>query len=123
MTSPCDDVRERRFLGAGRHDDAAHLASCEECRAATAVLGRLAQALAADHVTPPSPVLRAQVLAAAGPLLAAKQRHAARHALVAAVAAALLPLPLILMIDVWALAPSTAGSPACSPRRSASIWS
>lgn len=103
MTSPCDEVRERGFLGVVRGDDEAHLASCEECRAATAVLGRLARTLATDPVTPPSPVLRSRVLAAAGPLLAAKQRHAARHALVAAVAAALLPLPLILMIDIWAL--------------------
>jgi len=46
---------------------------------------------------------RLLTLAATGPLLAAKRRHATRHVLVAAVAAALLPLPLILMIDIWAL--------------------
>ena len=103
MTSRCDEVRERCFLGAVLREDAAHLASCEECRTAAAALGRLTLTLTADPVTPPSPVLRSQILAAATPLLAAKRRHAARHALAAAIAAALLPLPLILMIDVWAL--------------------
>jgi len=43
------------------------------------------------------------VLTATRPVLDAKRRHAARRAVAAAVTAALVPLPLILMIDVWAL--------------------
>lgn len=101
--TPCDEVRERRLLGHAPPADAAHAASCAACGAETAALGRIAAAFAADQVAAPSPALAARVLKAARPLLDAKRRHVARRALAAAVAAALVPLPLILMIDVWAL--------------------
>ena len=101
--TPCDEVRERLLLGHATAADAAHAASCAACGAETAALGRVAAAFAADEVAAPSPALATRVLAAARPLLAVKRRYAARRALAAAVAAALVPLPLILMIDVWAL--------------------
>jgi hypothetical protein len=101
--SACDDVRARRFLGRAVPGDEAHLATCEACRHDDPTLERLAHALAGHRVVAPSPELEARVLAKAAPLLAARRRHAARWSLAAAVAAALLPLPLILMVDLWAL--------------------
>jgi hypothetical protein len=103
VTVRCDDVRERRFLGRATRDDEAHLAACPDCQGAVTVLATLAATFAADRPAAPSARLAPRVLAAARPLLATRQRHAARRALATAVAAALLPLPLILMIDVWAL--------------------
>jgi hypothetical protein len=99
----CDDVRERRFLGRDTPADAAHAATCDACGADAAALARVGAAFSAHPVETPSPALAARVLTAARPLLAAKRRHAARHALAAAVAAALLPLPIILLVDIWAL--------------------
>jgi hypothetical protein len=101
--TPCDEVRERRLLGGGTAADAAHVASCAVCGAETARIDGVTAAFAADRVSPPSPLLAARVLAAARPLLDARRRHAARRAVAAAVAAALIPLPLIVLIDVWAL--------------------
>jgi len=101
--TPCDEVRERRLLGAGTPADAAHAASCDACRVDDAALTRVAAVFAADRLEPPAPALGARVLAATRPILVAKRRHAARRAIAAAVAAALVPLPLILLIDVWAL--------------------
>lgn len=103
MTISCDQVRERRFLGQARRDDEAHLAACPGCQGEAKVLNHLVKTFAADRPAPPPPALGPRVLAAARPLLAARRRYAARHALAAAVAAALIPLPLIFMIDVWAL--------------------
>jgi len=102
-TSGCDDVRERGFLGRSAPGDATHVAACAECREALAALVPLARAFASSRVAAASPALETRVLAAARPLLAARRCHAARRALAAAVAAALLPLPLIVMIDLWAL--------------------
>lgn len=101
--SLCDDVRERRFLGRTEAADAAHVAACSDCRNEVDVLGRLAAAFASDRLAPPAPLLETRVVTAARPLLAARRRYAARRALAAAVAAALVPLPLIFMVDVWAL--------------------
>lgn len=103
MTSGCDDVRERGFLGRSAAGDAAHVAACTGCGDALAHLAPLAAAFGANRVGAPSPGLEARVLAATRPLLAARRRHAARRALAAALAAALLPLPFIVMIDLWAL--------------------
>ena len=101
--TPCDEVRERRLLGRATPADAMHAVSCAACGAETAALERVAAVFAADQVAAPSPALATRVLKAAQPLLDVKRRHVARRALAAAVAAALVPLPLILMIDVWAL--------------------
>ncbi len=109
IIDPCDDVRERLFLGRTVRDDERHLAACPECRREAETLTTLARAFAADHSAAPSPALAPRVLAAARPLLAAKHRHAARRAVAAAVAAALVPLPLILVLDLLALRAIYAG--------------
>ena len=103
MTSRCDDVRARRFLGCQTPDDAEHLTGCGACRELEPVFADLAAAFAGHAVPPPAPDLAARVQAAARPLLATRRRHAARRPLAAALAAALLPLPLIVALDVWAL--------------------
>jgi hypothetical protein len=103
MTAVCDDVRARRLFGRPEPGDEAHLAGCDACAAAASALGRVRTAFAADPTAPPSPMLAPRVLAAARPVLAARRRHAARRALAAALVAALLPLPLIVAVDVWAL--------------------
>jgi len=101
--STCDDVRTRRFLGRSIADDETHLATCAACGHDAATLGQLANALAGHRVAAPAADLEARVLAKAAPLLAARRRHASRWSLAAAVLAALLPLPLILTVDLWAL--------------------
>jgi hypothetical protein len=103
VTSRCGDVRERRVCGRVTAEDAAHVAACAACGAETGTLDALASAFAAHRTAPPSPVLESRVLSAATPILAGRRRHAARWSVAAAVAAALLPLPLIVAIDVWAL--------------------
>lgn len=103
MTPLCDDVRERRLRGRATGEDAAHVAACAACGAETATIDALAAAFAVHRTASPSPLLESRVLDAAAPMLAARRRHAARWAVAAAVAAALVPLPLIVLIDVWAL--------------------
>lgn len=103
MTDSCDDVRLRRLLGRLEPGDDAHAATCEACASETSVLERVRVAFAADAPPSPSPMLGPRVLAAARPVLATRRRHAARRALAAALAAALLPLPLIVLVDVWVL--------------------
>jgi len=99
----CDEIRARRVLGRAEPADAAHLAACAECRGETATVGRLAAAFGAYEIPAPDPRLAASVATAVRPVLAARRRYAARRALASAVAAALLPLPLILVVDAWAL--------------------
>ena len=99
----CDDVRARRLDGRPGTEDAAHVAACPACAAQADALAALAAAFAADRVAPPVPAGEARILRAAAPILASRRRHAARRSVAAAVAAALVPLPLILMVDVWAL--------------------
>jgi hypothetical protein len=96
----CADVEEALLLGrALDRAAAAHLAGCDACRAAEAELRALAGGLAADRAEPP-PRLEARVLAAATPLLARNaQREMWRRSL-RAVAAALVPLPLVLAVNV-----------------------
>ena len=103
MTPLCDDVRTHWLLGQPTAADEAHVAACDACAAATVTLARVRAAFVADRAPAPSPVLAPRVLAAARPVLAARRRHAARRALAAAVAVALLPLPLIVFVDVWVL--------------------
>ena len=81
-----------RALDAG---SASHLAACPRCSAEQAAV----RALAAYAVpAPPSP---AGVLATAAPLLALRARRAGWRALGRAVAAALVPLPLIVFLDFY----------------------
>ena len=103
MTPICDDVRERSFLGRATCEDAEHVAACEACRDVAPVLGDLATAFGAHTVAAPTAGLDVRVLTEARPLLLARRRHAARRPLAAALVAALVPLPLIVALDVWAL--------------------
>lgn len=103
MRAACDDVRARRFLGRVAPGDDAHVAACSECGAIAPELAALQAGFARHAVLPPAPELEDRIRADARPLLAARRRHAARRSLVAALAAALLPLPLILAVDLWAL--------------------
>jgi hypothetical protein len=103
VTTVCDDVRARRLLGRAEAGDATHVAACADCAAAVAALGRVHAAFAADVAPEPTPALAARVRSAVRPLLAARRRHAERRALAAAVLVALLPLPLIVLVDVWVL--------------------
>ncbi len=98
----CDDALTQLLL----HDDVpppveTHLATCAACAAAVGDVRRVAHALAADVVPAPSPGLSARVLLAAAPLLAARRRTVDWQRVAAAIAAAILPLPLILAVDWW----------------------
>jgi predicted anti-sigma-YlaC factor YlaD len=100
--SSCDEVREELFL---RREPtaaaAAHLQSCPRCRQYESVAGNLARALDTEPAPKPPPGLTTQVLAAAKPLMAA---HAAaaqpsgRTQIARAITAALLPLPVIVLV-------------------------
>jgi hypothetical protein len=93
----CDDALARLFLGEALDDGTrAHLSTCTRCRADERLVGALTNAFAASPVPEPPPGLTARVLRAAEPLLG---RHAAWPALGRALAAALVPLPIILWID------------------------
>jgi len=83
---------------------AAHLEVCASCRADATLARRLGGALAADVVDEPSPGLSTRTLAAAAPLLAWNARRAAWRRLARAIAAALVPLPFVVALDVWLVA-------------------
>jgi anti-sigma factor RsiW len=100
----CDDVIPLLLLQQTREARVAdHLASCARCREQASTLGAVARTLAAypDPVAPRG--LGPAVLHAAAPLLAGHSRRAAGWRLVRAFAAALLPLPLIVLVDVGLL--------------------
>ena len=103
--SACDDILEAVFL-ARELDPAAtaHVAECPRCREEAAALGRVATVLRASIAPEPPPALGRRSLAAAAPLLAERaMTHAGgyRRRLMQAVAAALLPLPAVLLLDAW----------------------
>ena len=98
--SICDDIREARVLG--RRDQervGAHLASCPACRAEAGMVTALTSALAAGRALAPSAALAARVRSAAAPLLARNARAATWRTVGRAVAAAMLPLPIVLLVD------------------------
>jgi hypothetical protein len=95
-TVSCDDALAAVFLGTASEATRAHLAGCPRCQENAPLVGTLTAALAASPAPEPPPGLTARVLRAAGPLLG---RRAAWPALGRAVAAALVPLPIILWID------------------------
>jgi hypothetical protein len=98
----CEDVDELRLLGgAPGAAAAAHARGCARCRTAEAPLASVRAALAAAPLPAVSGGLTARVLAAAAPALARNAALAARRRLARALAAGLLPLPLILLFDVW----------------------
>ena len=98
----CDDTLTMLLLrGALDRDAAAHLAACPRCRAEQAAVEGLARTLAAPPGPTPPPGLATRVLGAAEPLLARNARRAAGSILARALAAALLPLPVILLLDFY----------------------
>jgi anti-sigma factor RsiW len=110
VSERCDSARLAAILGEEPSPAVAeHCAACAECRADAATWSHVAATLAAARPPAPSPALAAHVRAAAAPLLAANVRRAgeARRALWRtvgrAVAAALLPLPFLVLIDGWVL--------------------
>jgi hypothetical protein len=89
---------------AGRPLDAraeAHLATCAGCGAEAPVMRAVARAFAADVVPDPDAARAARVLRAAAPLLAQNARRVAWSAQLRALAVALLPLPLIAVLDFY----------------------
>jgi hypothetical protein len=106
VTETCESVRIALAFGDARDPAvAAHLATCADCRTEAATLHRLAATLAAGRPPAPAAGLAARVREAAVPLLAhnALLAHENRRTLWRtvgrAVAAALLPLPLLLLVD------------------------
>jgi len=98
----CDETLTALLFGrALDRDAAAHLAACPRCRAERAAVEGLARTLAAAPGPAPPPGLATRVLGAAEPLLARNARRAARSILARALAAALLPLPVILLLDFY----------------------
>ena len=96
----CDDVLSQLLLGRALDADAAaHVSVCPRCAAEERHVRRVAALLASDEVPVASPGLSARVLGAAAPLLAHQARRAAWRTLAPALAAALVPLPLILFLD------------------------
>src|SRR5439155_308694 len=101
MTDCDDTLTALLFRGTLDHDAAAHLAACPRCRAERAAVESLARTLAAAPVPAPPLGLTWRLLAAAEPLLARNARRAAWPTVALALAAALLPLPAILLLDFY----------------------
>jgi hypothetical protein len=100
LTTTCDDVRTARALGARLGDDGeAHVAACASCRHEMPALATVDAALGRYAVDAPPSGLRPRVLDAAASLLVLNARRARRRHLVRAVAAGLVPLPLIVLVD------------------------
>jgi hypothetical protein len=100
----CDEILAKLFLRAVLDaDTAAHLSACPRCAAEQVHVRRVAELLASHDVPPPDSTLSARVLGAAAPLLAGHARRAAWRTFVRALAAALVPLPLILFLDVYVM--------------------
>ena len=98
----CDETLTALLLGGALGaDGAAHLATCPRCRAEKESAEGLRRTLAAHPVAAPPPTLTAQVLRAATPLLARNARRATWPTLARALAAALVPLPVILLVDFY----------------------
>jgi len=99
----CEDVLASRLLDQPLDAAAeAHARTCDRCAAESPIVDRVAGALAAFVPPPAAPALGAAVLRAARPALRAARR--ARWAAVArALAAALVPLPLIVLLDAAAV--------------------
>lgn len=103
----CDAILLQLLLGDGATAAVrAHLAGCARCGADAAAARRVADAFVASPAPAPPPELGPRLLHAAAPLLAVHARRLPAVAwprLAAAIAAALLPLPLILLVGWEAL--------------------
>lgn len=100
MSVDCDALLADVLLG--RPVDDAHVAACPRCRTELPAARAVARRLAADVVPPPSPALVPRVLAAAAPILALQATRLSRAVwtrIARAVAVALVPLPLVLLVN------------------------
>jgi hypothetical protein len=101
----CDDVLEAALLGHPLDGERAdHARGCGRCRRELAAIAHVTRLLATEPIPGPPPALGRAVLAAAAPILAARRRAETtgyRRALAGAVAAALVPLPLVIAFDVY----------------------
>jgi hypothetical protein len=93
----CDDSLTALLFGDPAAE--AHVAACARCRAERADVERARGLLAAAPEPVPPPGLAGRVLRAAAPLLARNARRATWPAVARALAAALVPLPLIAFFD------------------------
>ncbi len=95
----CDDVLAAVLLGGALDADArVHVRTCPRCSAETPLVQAVAARLATSAPAPPSPGLEAAVLHAAAPVLR-QARRARWWAVGRALAAALVPLPLVVLVD------------------------
>jgi hypothetical protein len=101
----CDKIVEEIFLGRAVDDTAAaHVRRCERCSQEEPVMRALAHVLGADVAPELPPGLTNRVLSAVAPVLAERAvaaREPYRQSLVRALAVALLPLPVILLLDLY----------------------
>jgi len=96
----CDDVLTALMLGAPLDAAAqAHVGGCLRCGAEEAAARDVGRALARYAVEAPPAALGIRVVAAARPLLARARRAPTRH-LARTIAAALVPLPAIVVWNV-----------------------
>jgi hypothetical protein len=97
----CDALLAALALGdALDAEGRAHLAACARCAGDARAAQAVGDALRAWAVGEPPSDLGTRLLAAAAPLLAAHRRRALRWAVGRAIGAALLPLPVIVVVDV-----------------------
>lgn len=100
----CDDVLERLLLEKDLDETAAdHVRGCPRCGRDSAVVDSLRRQLAAGRPPEPSPALLGRIMSSARPILARNRRRAIWLLVARAVGAALLPLPLILLVDAYVL--------------------
>ena len=100
MTISCDEALAARLLGGANATVAEHVAGCPRCAAAVDRVAAVQAAFARAPVPDPPPGLSARVHRAAVPLLAANARRATHRLVGRALAAALLVLPLVVLVDV-----------------------
>jgi anti-sigma factor RsiW len=98
----CDEALAKFLLqGARDGEAAAHVAGCPRCAPELTAVEAARRALAAGPAPMPPADLATRVCRAAAPLLARNARRAAWPLLSRALVAALLPLPVILLFDVY----------------------
>jgi len=103
VSDACDRARVALAFGRAEPEIARHVATCDVCRTDASALRHVAIALAAAQFPSPPAALATRVRAAAAPLLARHARASTLRTVARAVGAAVLPLPLVLLVDVYVL--------------------
>ncbi|HYC22288.1 MAG TPA: hypothetical protein VEI94_06270 [Candidatus Bathyarchaeia archaeon] len=102
--SLCDEVHVALLLGEPLDDTAAtHAQSCTVCAGADAAARALSARLTAEPEETVPAGFSDRVLRAAAPLLERNRRRATARQLVRTLVAAFLPLPVIVLVDVYLL--------------------